>query len=96
MRPSEALAAHRTELRQLIGRYDVAHPRVFGSVLTGKDTEESDLDVLVDPTDATTLFTLVALENAATALLGVRDSVLTPNSLRPSFRGTVLAHAQPV
>src|SRR5262245_38469286 len=38
MRPSEALAAHREALRQLIRRYNVAHPRVFGSVLTGQDT----------------------------------------------------------
>jgi uncharacterized protein len=35
MKPSEALAAHRDELRQLISRYNVAHPRVYGSVLTG-------------------------------------------------------------
>jgi predicted nucleotidyltransferase len=50
MRPSEALAAHRDELRQLISRYNVTHPRVYGSVLTGKDDEESDIDLLVDAT----------------------------------------------
>jgi predicted nucleotidyltransferase len=59
MRPSEALAAHREALRQLIRRYNVAHPRVFGSVLTGQDTEASDLDLLVEPVEGTTLFTLV-------------------------------------
>ncbi len=39
MRPSDALATHREALRQLAGRYNVAHPRVYGSVLTGKDTD---------------------------------------------------------
>ena len=43
MRPSEALAAHRAELRELVSRYDVKNPRIFGSVLTGTDDEESDL-----------------------------------------------------
>jgi hypothetical protein len=49
MKPSEALTAHRDELRRLVSRYNVTRPRVFGSVLTGADTEESDLDLLVDP-----------------------------------------------
>jgi len=74
----------------------VARPRVFGSVLTGKDTEESDLDLLVDPVESTTLFTLVALENEAEALLGVRVSVLTPKFLSSKFRAQVLAQAQPL
>ena len=65
------LETKREALRQLISRYNVSHPRVFGSVLTGKDTEDSDLDLLVDPAESTTLFTLVALENEAEALLGV-------------------------
>ena len=96
MRPSEALAAHRDELRQLISRYNVAHPRVFGSVLTGKDDEESDLDLLVDATDKTTLFTLIGLEQDAEKLLGVHVSVLTPGFLSFKFRARVLQQAQPL
>jgi hypothetical protein len=49
MKPSEALTVHRDELRQLVSRYSVVYPRVYGSALTGKDDEESDLDLLVDP-----------------------------------------------
>jgi hypothetical protein len=37
MRPSEALAAHQAELRELASRHGLEHPRVFGSVLTGTD-----------------------------------------------------------
>lgn len=48
MRPSDALNAHRTELRQLIIRFGVLHPRVFGSVVAGTDAGDSDLDILVD------------------------------------------------
>lgn len=62
MKPSDALATHRAALRQLIGRYNVTRPRVYGSVLTGEDTDESDLDLLVDATGSTTLFTLAGLE----------------------------------
>lgn len=96
MRPSEALSAHRDELRQLVNRYNVTYPRVYGSVLTGKDDEESDLDLLVDATDKTTLFTLVGLEQEAEQLLGVHVSVLTPGFLSPKFRDRVLQQAQPL
>ena len=96
MKPSEALAAHRAELRQLVSRYNVTHPRVYGSVLTGKDDEESDLDLLVDATATTTLFTLSRLEHEAQELLGVPVSVLTPGFLPVKFRNRVLQQAQPL
>jgi uncharacterized protein len=96
MRPSEALAIHRDELRELVSRYDVTRPRVFGSVLTGTDDEDSDLDLLVDRGNVTTLFTLTGLEHHATQLLGVPVSVLTPGFLSPKFRDRVLREAQPL
>ncbi len=96
MKPTDALAIHRDALRQLLNRYGFAHPRVFGSVLTQTDTEESDLDVLVEPVEGTTLFTLEGAEHEARKLTGVRVSVLTPGSLPPSFRDTVLQEAQPL
>jgi uncharacterized protein len=83
-------------LRQLVSRYNVTRPRVFGSVLTGADTEESDLDLLVDPTDSTTLFTLAGLEHEAQELLGVPVPVLTPRFLSVKFREEVLEQAQPL
>ena len=96
MRPSEAPVAHRAELRELVSRYDVKNPRIFGSVLTGTDDEESDLDLLVDPTETTSLFTLAGFKADAEELLGVRVSVLTPEALPPKFRNDVLQRAEPL
>ena len=96
MRPSEALAAHRDEPRELVSQFDVRRPRVFGSVLTGTDTEDSDLDLLVDRGEATTLFTLAGLEFRARELLGVPVSILTPGFPPAKFRDRVLREAQPL
>jgi uncharacterized protein len=96
MKPSDALAGHRSELRELVGRHGLAHPRVFGSVLSGTDTEESDLDLLVEPAEATSLLTLAAFKIDAEKLLGVPVSVLTPNALPPKFRSEVLQHSRPL
>jgi predicted nucleotidyltransferase len=95
-KPSEALTARRDELRQLIGRYSVAYPRVYGSVLTGEDDDESDLDLLVEATERTTLFTLVGLEHEAQRLFGVQVLVLTPKDLPMQVRNEVLQMAQPL
>ena len=76
--------------------HNLSHPRVFGSVVTGTDTEDSDLDLLVDPSDTTTLFTLARLEHQAAALLGVRVSVLTPACLSIKFRDHMLQQAEPL
>lgn len=96
MKPSVALATHRAELRQLANHYGVSRPRVFGSVLTGTDTEGSDLDLLVEPSSTTTLLTISALQNEAEKLLGVPVSVLTPQALPARYRANVLEEARPL
>ena len=64
--------------------------------MTGDDTEGSDLDLLVEPSDSTTLLTVAGLQIDAEALLGVAVDVLTPNSLPPKFRDKVLCQAEPL
>lgn len=70
--------------------------RVFGSVVHGSDTEESDLDILVDTTPDTTLFDLGAIRFKLRNLLGVPVDVLTPDALPDSFRQIVISQAQSV
>jgi len=69
---------------------------VFGSVLLGQDTEDSDLDILVDPTPETTLMDVAAIQVELQRLLGVSVDVLTPKALPDKFRSVVLAEAEPV
>lgn len=96
MRPSTLLDRHRRAIRQIIGRYRVRNPRVFGSVLHGLDTDDSDLDILVDPTEQTALYDIGAMRQALAALLGVPVDVLTPEALPDRVRAQVLAEAQPL
>ena len=72
------------------------NPRVFGSVLTGRDVDGSDLDLLVDPTLDTTLMDIARIQNQLERLLGVPVDVLTPKALPQNFRNQVLAEAVPV
>ena len=75
---------------------NAVNARVFGSVLHGDDTAQSDLDVLIDPTAETSLFDIGAIRYKLQQLLGVRVDVLTPDALPESFRALVLAEAVPI
>ena len=97
MKPSEALNTRRDTIRQIVSKYPLDHPRIFGSVSRGEDTENSDLDLLVDPIPGrTTLFTLVELKREIEELTGIRVDVATPMALRDRFRDRVLAEAKPL
>jgi len=62
----------------------------------GVKTEQSDLDLVVDPTPETTLFDLGAIRAELRELLGVPVDVLTPRALPDRVRAAVLSETQPV
>lgn len=96
MRPSEALHRHRDAIREIALSHRVTNIRVFGSVLRGEDTEESDLDLLVEPTNETTMMDIGAIRYELRQLLGIPVDVLTPNALPDKFRGIVQREAASV
>lgn len=96
MKPSEVLNQHRQTIRQIVQRYRISNPRIFGSVLHGTDTEHSDLDLLVDPLPKTTLFDLGGLQDELEQSLGISVDVRTPKDLPETFRQQVLAEARPL
>lgn len=93
MRPSDLLQQHRAAIRRIVEANHARNARVFGSVLHGEDTSQSDLDILVDTTQETTLFDIGAIRHELQQLLGVPVDVLTPAALPASFRQTVIAEA---
>ncbi len=93
MRPSTALQTHREAIRAIALRHRVTNVRVFGSVVHGDDTEDSDLDILVEPTSDTTMMDIGAIRYELKELLGITVDVLTPRALPDHFRGTVLREA---
>ena len=62
MRPSLALQQHRDKIRRIALSHRVTNVRVFGSALHGDDTEDSDLDLLVEPTAETTLMDIARIQ----------------------------------
>ncbi len=93
MRPSLALQQHRDEIRRIALSHRVTNVRVFGSVMHGKDTGDSDLDLLVEPTAETTLMDIAKIQVEIARLLNLSVDVLTPNALPDKFRVQVISEA---
>lgn len=96
MRPSELLKLKRDEILALAAKAGAQNVRVFGSAARGDDSEESDLDLLVDWTPQTSLFDVGGLVAELQELLGKRVDVISVQQLHPRFRPNVLAQARPI
>lgn len=96
MKPSIAYLQHRDAIRLIVARHNATNPRVFGSVLHGQDTDGSDLDLLIDITEETSLFDVGAIRTELTELLGIEVDVLTPGALPDRWKMDVLKEARAV
>lgn len=95
MLPSDVLRRNRGEVAAIMRRYEplgIRNLRVFGSVARERDTEESDIDFLVDA-EKVSYFTLGGLQSELEDLLGVRIDLVPSDTLKEGARDTVLAGA---
>ena len=74
------------KLIQLCRQNDVLRLGVFGSVVRGEATDQSDIDLLVEFSKPKSLLKFVALERQMTELLGKKVDLLTQKSLSPYIK----------
>ncbi|MCO6390469.1 nucleotidyltransferase [Aliihoeflea aestuarii] len=96
MRPSQALKQHRSEVLNVIARYQLSNPRIFGSVARGEDREDSDIDILVDYDSPISTFKLAELELALEAILNTRVDVRLPSELSIAANETASRDMRPI
>lgn len=85
------------QLSEFCRRHGVRRLLLFGSVLTERFTDSSDIDVLVEfqPGVRVGFLRMAAMERELSGLFGGRKVDLrTPNELSPYFRDEVLRTAQ--
>jgi uncharacterized protein len=88
------LRARRDEILEVAARHGVLNIRVFGSVARGDATDSSDVDLLIDVEDGTSLFDLGAFYMDLRELLGYEVDVGT--EIKPRLRADVDAEAVPL
>ena len=94
MKPSIAVQRYRADIQRVVAAHGACNPRIFGSSAKGTDTEESDIDLLVDPIPGrTTLMGLARIKRDIETVTGIATDILTPLALPERFRQAVLDEA---
>jgi predicted nucleotidyltransferase len=78
----------------LLERYGVLKASLFGSVVRGEDTPDSDIDILVELPDNASLLELAGLKIDLEEALNKEVDVLTYDSLHPLLRDRILKEQQ--
>jgi uncharacterized protein len=90
------IAEHRNEILALAQKHGAENVRVFGSVAKGKDSEGSDLDLLVTLGAKRTPFFPGGLKADLEALLSCEIDIVTEKALHRLIREEILAEARPL
>lgn len=96
MRIEELLKAHREEILQIAAQHGAYNVRVFGSVVRGEASENSDIDFLIDVRDNHSRWFPGGLLADLEDLLGCRVDIVTENGLHLLIRERVLQEAVPL
>ncbi|MDP9347753.1 MAG: nucleotidyltransferase family protein [Gemmatimonadota bacterium] len=92
----ESLRARRDEILRLAEKYGVYDIRVFGSLLHGDATAESDVDLLIKMEERRSLFDHIGFMQDLEELLGRKVDVVHDTTLHWLIREEVLEEAVPL
>ena len=84
------------EILQIARRYGATSIKVFGSRARGDAGPDSDLDLLVEVGEETSLLEVIGMRNALADLLGIKVEVVTLGGLHPMLRDEILREAKPL
>ena len=94
VRPSVMLDLHRDAILAAAAANGLSNIRVFGSVLHGTDTVDSDLDLLYTAAETTSYFQTGDFQDAVEKLIGTKVDVVSDQWLSKYFRDVVFAEAR--
>jgi predicted nucleotidyltransferase len=91
MKPSIAIKGKEAAISSVVAKYGYSNPKIFGSTVSGKDVEGSDLDILVTRSGSKGgMLNLVHLELELSELLGVHVDVKTEKMIPQHSRKEVV------
>ncbi len=92
----EIIKQKREDILTIARRHGAFNVRVFGSVVRGTETAQSDIDFLVDLEKGRTLLDLGGALSQLQDLLGRRVDIVTERGLHWYLRDKILREARPV
>jgi uncharacterized protein len=92
----DIIAKLRQSLPQIRRRFQVKSLSLFGSYVQGRQTPRSDLDILIEFSEAPSFFEFLALERYLGNLLEIKVDLVMKDALKPVIGKHVLSDAIPI
>jgi uncharacterized protein len=92
----EDLHRRREEILSIARQHGAENVRVFGSIVRGESTTDSDLDLLVTMQSRRSLLDRIALMQDLEDLLGCKVDVVNERALHRVLRDRILAEGLPL
>ena len=86
----------RDQIINIASNHKIKKIKVFGSVVRGDETSDSDIDFLVDCKDGCSLFDLIALKEELENLLGRKVDVVSEKSIHWTLKDKILNEAKEI
>jgi len=96
MMVAELLKEKREEILRIAHKHGARNVRLFGSVVRGEATDDSDIDLLVDADEATSPWFPAGLIEDLERALGRPVDVVTEDSLYWLIKRRILKEARPL
>ena len=78
------------KILSILNKRDIARAGIFGSVVRGEASENSDIDIVIEFSGKKSLLDLVSLKLMLEESLGCNVDVITYRSLNPLLRDRIL------
>lgn len=81
----------RNKITPILAQSQIKRAGVFGSVVKGEATEDSDIDILVELKDKISLLKFVQIKNKLEDVLGKKIDLVEYNALKPRLKERILS-----
>ena len=90
------LGAIQIQILPILKAAGVRRAAIFGSLARGEATDESDVDLLIDPPEHASLLDIVGLKLDLEDKLGRKVDVVEYDALKPLLRNRILGEQIPI
>ncbi len=74
----------------------VTRSALFGSVVRGEETKDSDVDILIQPPEGMSLFGFIGLEHKLEDVLGRKVDLVSYRAIHPVLKDQILSEQVPI
>jgi len=80
----------------ILKKYGVTRASLFGSVVRGEETKESDIDILVEVPDSKSLFDMMDIQFELEDALKKKVDLIEYKGIKPALKDSILSSRLPI